>query len=213
MDLINSIRQRYQSSEFVGRRFTLIYRRDNQVTQPQEQPKKKGLLDLFQPQLSSISNRIQEQVASILSRWTNAREKAFQTELGKESSRQTATIRTLTERTEKAQREYARVTGKRIDLLVAETGKEIKGLRRQFEELTKREAAKKRELETRAREDLPVSVREAKRLLEGRLSEANDLLREEIGQSTRKGSQETLRRIRQDEEYENMRHGNRRRGN
>jgi len=213
MNLIESIRQRYQSSEFVSRRFTLIYRRDGQASLPKEQPPKKGLLDLFRPQLSSISSRIQEQVTSILTRWTNAREKAFQAELGKESSRQTATIRTFTERTEKAQREYARVTGKRIDLALAETGKEIKGLRRQFEELTKREAAKKRELEAKAREDLPVSVREAKKLLEGRLGEANDMIREEISHSVRKSSQDTLRRIRQAEEYESMRYGKRIRGN
>lgn len=210
MDLINTVRQRYGRAVILRRDFTLVHRNWPAAAAPQEKPRKKGgLLDFFRPQLSSVSKKIHEEIAAILTRQAEAREKTFRTELGREVLRQASVWKEFAARTEKNQREQARATDKRFDLVLVETNKRLAALRRDTDLLAKREATKKREMEATPREELPLSAKNTRRMIEGRLEEANGQLETEIKRSARKSVHDTVRRLREEEEYDRMRNAGR----
>lgn len=210
MDLIGTVRQRYDRNTVAVRRFTLVHRQ--RVSTRKEEPLKKGgLLDLFRPQLSAISKKIHDDVAAIFGRWSQTKEKTLTVEIGKSAARQESAWKEFALRTEKMQREYARATDKRFDLVLADTGKKLAALRRDADLSARREAEKKRKLEATPREDLPVSARYAQRMIEGSLEQSNSRLETEISRSARKSVREAVRRVREEDEYERMRNAGRRR--
>ena len=209
MDLIETVKNRYSKTAAAAGRFTLIHRVLT-PTQNEEPQKKSGILNFFGSRFSNISKKIQDDVAAILNRWSHAQEKTMTAQIGKETARQTSMWKDFTARTEKTRLEHSRTTNKRIDLVLAETNKSIAALRRETDRTARREAEKKRELEATPREALPVSVKDARRLIDGKLDASSNKLESQIQQSARKSVRDAVRRVREDEEYERRRSGGRR---
>jgi len=209
MDLMGTVRERHSKAIAATGRFTLIHRVLTPATKEEPQ-KKSGILNFLGSRFSNVSKKIQDDVAAVLNRWSHTQEKTLTAQIGKETARQTSMWKDFATRTERTRLEHARTTNKRIDLVLAETNKSIAALRREADRTERREAEKKRELEATPREALPVSVKDARRLIDGKLDASSNKLESQIQQSARKSVRDAVRRVREDEEYERRRSGGRR---
>ena len=209
MDLMGSVRERHSKSVAATGRFTLIHRI---ITPAQKETpqKKSGILNFFGSRFTHISKKIQEDVASILGRWSHAQERSLTAKIDKETARQTSMWKDFAARTEKTRLEHSRNTDKRFDLVVAETNKKLTTLRRDSDRALRREIDRKRELESMPREARPVSVKDARRLIEGKVGESNSKLETQIEQSARKSIRDAVRRVRDEDAYNRLRNGGRR---
>ena len=209
MDLLSTVRERHSKTIAVAGHFTLIHRILIPATKEDPQ-KRNGILNFLGSRFTHISKKIQDDMAIILDRWSHAQEKTMSAQFSKETARQTSMWKEFASRTEKTRLEYTRSANKKMDLLLVETNKNIAALRRDTDRITQREADRKRELESTPRDFRPVSVKDARRLVESRVDESNDQLELAIKRSARKSIRDAVRRVHEEDEYARLRGGGRR---
>lgn len=153
-------------------RYFTLVHRDTAPEAPVPQPTKRGLLDIFKPVTGDAASREKKRWDAFLAQFTKTR------------------------------REDTRALDKRMTLARAEYQAGFLALRRAAAQSKRREADKKRALEQMPKEERPVTLREARRMVEGGLARNR--------KTTQSDTDQALRRLREKAEYDNLRTANRR---
>lgn len=208
-NLLDTVRQRYTHTAGYRGLFTLAYRSWPESTPKPvpDAPPKRGLFELFRPQLSDISKKLHAEINRLFQRRDNNALQLVNRDIPRLIDQRLGRWSADSIKIEKARLEALKRTEKHTQQVFAGSAARIKALERDIQHLKAQDLARRHQLERTTPEDLPLSHRAAHRITHDAVQHVSETMRQEISHSAAETRRSVMRKLQSELEYEKWRRG------